>query len=127
MLSDYLSGQLKLIEFKTKVDGINKRNEFWGFKGVKGQMFFNMVVNVADDSTRCDQEIKSAIKVPTNEDIASGQIKTFSSYVNRIGERHLSRAAQRQADPNQVAFRFSCPTFGRFRNGMFGQFSIPIA
>src|SRR5882762_4978453 len=77
LLKDYLSGQSNLTEFKTKVDGINKRNEFWGFKGIKGQMFFNMVVNVADDSIKCDQEIKTAIKVPANEDIASRQIKTF--------------------------------------------------
>jgi hypothetical protein len=126
LLKDYLSGQLNLTEFKTKVDGINKRNEFWGFKGVKGQMFFNMVVNVADDSTKCDQEIKAAIKVPTNEDIASGQIKTFCNYVNRIASTIWSRAAQRQADPSQVAFRFSCLTFGRFRNEMSGRFSIRI-
>jgi hypothetical protein len=58
----YLGAQLNLAEFKTKVDGINKRNAFWGFKGPKGQMFFNMVVSVADDRAKCDQEIKAAIK-----------------------------------------------------------------
>ena len=42
LLQNYLSGQSNLTEFKTKVDGINKWNEFWGFKGIKGQMFFNM-------------------------------------------------------------------------------------
>src|SRR5216684_2814433 len=99
LLKDYLSGQLNLTEFKTKVDGINKRNEFWGFKGIKGQMFFNMVVNVADDSTKCDQEIKAAIKVPTNEDMASGQIKTFCNYVNRIGEHHLGSGGTKAGRP----------------------------
>ena len=86
LLQKYLSGLSNLAEFKTTVDGINKRNEFWGFKGIKGQMFFNMVVNVAQDSAKCDQEIKTAIKVPTTEHFASSQIKAFCDYVNRIGD-----------------------------------------
>src|SRR6476660_5598923 len=49
-VSAYLAGQVPLDEFKTKVDSVNKRHENWGFKGIKGQMFFNMVVNVAHDS-----------------------------------------------------------------------------
>jgi hypothetical protein len=100
LLNDYLSGKLELTEFKTKVDGINKRNELWGFKGIKGQMFFNMVINVADDMTKCDREIKAGIKVPTNEEIATSQIKTFSNYVNGIGEHHVQSGgtkAEKQA------------------------------
>src|SRR5260370_17166421 len=106
LLKDYVSGQMNLAEFKTKVDGINKRNEFWGFKGVKGQMFFNMLVNIADDSTKCDQEIKAAIKVPTNEDIASGQIKTFCNYVNRIGEHHLESGGTKAGRPKPGSVPF---------------------
>ena len=89
LLCAYLSGHTDLASFKTKVDGINKRNEFWGFKGIKGQMFFNMVVNVANDKSECDRELKAAIKVPTNEDMASTRIETFANYVSRIGDHHL--------------------------------------
>src|SRR5260370_35410175 len=106
LLRDYLSGPLNLTEFKTKVDGINKRNAFWGFKGVKGQMFFNMVVNVADDSIKCDQEIKAAIKVPANEDIASSQIKTFFNYVSRIGEQHLDSGGTKAGRPKPGSVPF---------------------
>lgn len=106
LLKDYLSGHLNLTEFKTRVDGINKRNEFWGFKGVKGQMFFNMVVNIADDSTKCDQEIKAAIRVPTNEEIGSGQIKTFCNYVNRIGEHHLESGGTKAGRPKPGSVPF---------------------
>ena len=53
LLADYLAGNVPLADFKSRVDGINKRNELWGFKGIKGQMFFNMVVNVADDAEEC--------------------------------------------------------------------------
>jgi hypothetical protein len=106
LLKDYLSGQLNLTEFKKKVDGINKRNEFWGFQGVKGQMFFNMLVNVADDSIKCDQEIKAAIKVPTNEALASDQIKTFSNYVNLIGEHHLQSGGTKAERPKPGSVPF---------------------
>ena len=99
LLKDYLSGKLNLTEFKTKVDGINKRNEFWGFKGIKGQMFFNMLVNVADDPIKCDQELKAAIRVPTTEEIASNQIKTFYNYVNRIGAHHLQSGGTKAERP----------------------------
>jgi len=106
LVKEYLSGQVQLTEFKTKVDGINKRNEFWGFKGIKGQMFFNMLVNVADDPTKCDQEIKAAIKVPMNEDIGSGQIKTFCNYVSRIGEHHLESGGTKAGRPKPGSVPF---------------------
>jgi hypothetical protein len=106
LLKDYLSEKLSLTEFKTKVDGINKRNELWGFKGIKGQMFFNMVVNVADDLAECDQKIKAAIKVPTNEEIASDHIKTFSTYVNRIGEDHLQTGGTKAERPKPGSVPF---------------------
>ena len=61
LLDAYLNGSVPLAEFKSKVDGINKKHEYWGFKGVKGQMFFNMVVNVADDPAECDEELKAAL------------------------------------------------------------------
>jgi hypothetical protein len=100
LTSNYLSGQITLAEFKTKVDGINKRNELWGFKGIKGQMFFNLVLNVADDESECDQEVKTAIAVPANEEIASSRIKTFASYVKRIGEQHVEAGGSKHGKPN---------------------------
>jgi hypothetical protein len=99
LLHRYLAGESPLAEFKTKVDSINKQNEFWGFKGIKGQMFFNMVVNVADDLQECDQELKAAIAVPANEDLASSRIKTFASYVKRIGERHVESGGTKHGRP----------------------------
>jgi hypothetical protein len=99
LVQGFLSGQSSLAEFKTKVDGTNKRNEFWGFKGIKGQMFFNMVVNVADDPSECDQEIKAAIAVPANEEMASSRIKTFSNYVKRIGDHHLDSGGTKHGRP----------------------------
>ncbi len=99
LLKDYLEGRTTLADFKTKVDGINKRNEFWGFKGIKGQMFFNMVVNVADDLSECDQEIKAAMTAPANEDMASSRIKTFMNYVRRTGDHHVESGGTKYGRP----------------------------
>jgi len=99
LLKNYLYGKEKLDDFKSKIDSINKRNEFWGFKGIKGQMFFNMIINVADDFEECDQEIKAAITVPTNEQIASSRIKTFGSYIKRIGDQWVEAGNTKYGRP----------------------------
>jgi hypothetical protein len=106
LLSSYLSGQIALPEFKTKVDGINKRNELWGFKGIKGQMFFNLLVNVADDEGELDQELKAAIEAPATEEIASSRIKTFESYVKRISTQHVESGGSKHGKPNVSSVPF---------------------
>jgi len=89
LLKGYLAGDVALEDFKSQIDSTNKRHGFWGFKGIKGQMFFNMVFNVADDEGELDQELKAALAVPANEQVASSRIKTFVSYVNRLREQWL--------------------------------------
>ncbi|HEV2914359.1 MAG TPA: hypothetical protein VGX92_13865 [Pyrinomonadaceae bacterium] len=106
LTSKYLSDQLTLSKFKTKIDSINKRNQLWGFKGIKGQMFFNLMLNVADDESECDQELKTAIALPTNEEIASSRIKTFASYIKRIGEQHVEAGGSKHGKPNVSSVPF---------------------
>lgn len=106
LTTNFISGQITLAEFKTKVDGINKRNELWGFKGIKGQMFFNLILNVADDESECDQEVKTAIAVPAHEEIASSRIKTFASYIKRIGEQHVEAGGSKHGRPNVSSVPF---------------------
>jgi len=106
LVAAYLAGSVPLEEFKTKIDSVNKRHENWGFKGIKGQMFFNMVVNVAHDPAECDQEIKAAIAVPQNEDIARSRIRTFSSYVRRIGEAFVEAGGKKQGRPKPGSILF---------------------
>lgn len=99
LLTRYLAGDVALTEFKQRIDGLNKRHEYWGFKGIKGQMFFNMVVNVADDEAECDQELKAALAVPANEEIASSRLRTFASYVKRLGEQVLESGGSKSERP----------------------------
>ncbi len=102
----YLQDKVELSDFKSKVDGVNKRNELWGFKGIKGQMFFNMVVNVADDPDECDQEVKAALAVPANEPMASSRIKTFATYVRRLGEQWVDAGHTRYGCPKVGSIPF---------------------
>ncbi|OPY25460.1 MAG: hypothetical protein A4E23_00083 [Methanomethylovorans sp. PtaU1.Bin073] len=90
LLSDYLQGKVELADFKIKINSINATNrELWGFNGIKGQMFFNMFFNIAEDLNELDAELKAAITVPQNEDIASSRIKTFTSFVKRLGQEFV--------------------------------------
>jgi len=106
LVESYLAGQMPVAEFKSKNDGLNKRHEYWGFKGIKGQMFFNMVVNVSNDGDECDSELKAAIVVPASEDMARSRIKTFASYVKRISEQHVESGGKRQQCPKSGSIPF---------------------
>lgn len=106
LLSGYLNGNISLPDFKSKIDSLNKLNPHWGFKGIKGQMFFNMVVNVADDMDECDQEIKLALTIPTNEQIASSRIKNFTSYVKRLGDQWSESGNSRYGSPKVSSIPF---------------------
>lgn len=86
LIRSFIAGSVDLPAFKSKIDGINKRNNWWGFKGIKGQMFFNLVVNVSDGGPECEAELKTAIALPADNTVAASRIKTFVSYVNRLRE-----------------------------------------
>ena len=99
LLGEFLDGKVPMDVFKSKVDGINKRNEHWGFKGIKGQMFFNMLVNVADDAGECDEELKLALALPPSEEIASTRIKAVVRYVKQIGHDHVEAGGTAHGKP----------------------------
>ncbi|MCX5888424.1 MAG: hypothetical protein NTY36_03115 [Deltaproteobacteria bacterium] len=106
LLAGYLEGKVALSDFKSKVDGINKRHNLWGFKGIKGQMFFNMVVNVADDPGECDQKLKAVLAIPSSEQIASSRLKTFASYVKRLGDQWVEAGHTRHGMPKKGSIPF---------------------
>lgn len=116
LLSGYLNGNTELSNFKSKADSINKLNPLWGFKGIKGQMFFNMVVNVADDMDECTQELKSALTVPSNDQIASSRIKTFSSYVKRLGDQWVDAGNTRYGCPKVGSIPFFLSYFWQIQD-----------
>lgn len=116
LLAGYLSAKIPLSDFKSMVDGINKRNELWGFRGIKGQMFFNMVQNVAEDPGECDQELKSALTMPANEQVASSRIQTFVNYVKRLGDQWVERGKTRHGAPKEGSVPFFLSYFWQIQD-----------
>jgi hypothetical protein len=116
LVRSYLTGETPLSDFKSRVDSINKQHQYWGFKGIKGQMFFNMVVNVAHDLAECDQELKAAIAIPANEDMARSRIRTFASYVRRIGDAHVEAGGTKYGRPKGGSIPFFLSYFWQLQD-----------
>ena len=68
LLDGFLSEELDIQEFKTKIDGRSKRNRLWGFAGMSGMMFFNMLYNNSDDLYFTAGILRDSIEVPENRD-----------------------------------------------------------
>lgn len=106
LLAAYLSGSVSAADFKRQVDGINKRNLLWGFRGIKGQMFFNMLMTLADDASECDRQLKSVIRVPINEEDAATLLRNFRSYVIRIGQQFVDGGGDPRGRPKEGSISF---------------------
>ena len=116
LVADFLAGKILLDTFKPKNDGINKEHRRWGFQGIKGQMFFNLVVNGSGDAAECDKELKAAIAVPADEDAARNQINTFASYVRRIGDAHVTAGGSKQGRPKPSSIPFFLSYFWQIQD-----------
>jgi hypothetical protein len=98
-VKNYLVGRVVLADFKSQVDSLNKRHGYWGFSGVKGQMFFNMLTNTAVDKSELDRELRQAIAAPISEDPAKAAIKIFASYATRLGDQFVAAGGGKQGRP----------------------------
>lgn len=116
LLRGYLEGSILLSEFKSQIDSINKRNTHWGFKGIKGQMFFNISANVAGDLAELDAELRAVLVDPVTEETAKSRMRTFERYVRRIGEEHVEAGGRKQGRPNPGSIPFFVSYFWQIQN-----------
>lgn len=116
LVKNYLDGNLSLPEFKSEIDSINKRNELWGFKGIKGQMFFNMIVNLAENANEVDSELKAAILIPNNEDMSKSRIRNFYSYVRRLGDDHVNAGGSARGKPKTSSIPYFLSYFWQIQD-----------
>jgi len=84
LVTQFLSGQLDITSFRTKLDIANKSNDDpWGFNGTSGQMFFNLLVKggkkmgILDD---IQQQLRNLIIVPDTPEIAKSRINTLFEF-----------------------------------------------
>lgn len=86
-ISKYLAGEIGLDVFKTELDGLNKRNRLWGFKGINGQMFFNMLYNTCSGYGLVDKledVLQQTIPVPGDITQAKAQITLLTDFSNSL-------------------------------------------
>lgn len=85
----YISGEIELNEFKSSVDSINKRNRLWGFKGINGQMFFNMLVKTSalgNKTTDFETLLKRCLVLPVSPEQAASLMKEFADFTNNLSQ-----------------------------------------
>lgn len=86
-LNKFFSGEIPLEEFKTGVDGLNKRNPLWGFSAINGQMFFNMLTKTStnnDQLNELSELLKDIFRVPDSIDESQRKIDKLESFVIQI-------------------------------------------
>ncbi|MHC1753650.1 restriction endonuclease FokI C-terminal domain-containing protein [Humidesulfovibrio sp.] len=122
LLAGYLGGSLALAEFKSQNDSLNKANSFWGFRGFKGQMFFNILTNVAMDpidgisSARFDAALKAALAMPASDAAAKKQIVDFSDFVSQLGEQHIAAGNKKSGCPKIGSIPFFLSYFWQIQD-----------
>lgn len=87
LLNDFFNGDISLEEFKYKNDSLNKRNRFWGFKGINGQMFFNMLYNLSEKkglSEDLNDLLKNCFRVPDNIEEAKDKIRILLKFIEDL-------------------------------------------
>lgn len=116
LLEGYLAGNVALQDFKVRNDSTNAKEGRWGFRGAKGQMFFNMLFNGADDLAELDGELKAAIAVPASEDMARSRIRTLASYVARVGEQVIAAGGSKRSRPRAGSIPFFLSYFWQIQD-----------
>ncbi|RQG98315.1 hypothetical protein [Natrarchaeobius oligotrophus] len=86
LIDDFLAGDLPLSEFKSEIDGQNKRFPYWGFKGMNGMMFFNMVYSSAGEERQDElaELLHNLIQPPADQTEAKEKIRSLEGFVERL-------------------------------------------
>ena len=81
ILEGFFTEVTSLEEFKTRVDSLNKQNPYWGFRGVNGQMFFNMLYKSSNDKKALKILLLDILKVPKDIEKAKDKINKVINFV----------------------------------------------
>lgn len=89
LIDDFQAGHVDVVEFKSRVDGLNKRNPLWGFDGFVGQMQFNKLFNAASDESEFGDRLREAIQPPETVGEARSKIDAFAEYTQRLKDNDI--------------------------------------
>lgn len=89
VLESYLSGKAPLYEFKTQIDSINKRNRLWGFQGINGQMFFNILTKTSQTAGQLNELevlLKRTLPLPASPEHTVNIMGEFIQFTRGISK-----------------------------------------
>jgi hypothetical protein len=86
LVDEFLTSELPFGEFKSEIDGQNKRFPYWGFKGMNGMMFFNMLQNSAGEERRGElaELLRSIMQPPDSQAESKEKIRSLEGFVERL-------------------------------------------
>lgn len=116
LLIGYLAKSFSVVDFKRQIDGVNKQNQHWGFSGIKGQMFFNMLVKVNEDLSQLDDQLRSAIREPKNDDDAAKSLRKFNAYVVQLGKSFVDGGGEPRSKPKPSSIPFFLSYFWQIQD-----------
>ena len=106
IIIQFLTGTTNINEFKTSLDSYNKRKNLWGFTAVKGQMFFNQLVNTFEANIpELVNLLKELIQEPNNLDDALTKINRLEMFVASKFDKAKDR--RKVAKPSSVGYFLS--------------------
>lgn len=91
LIEDYLGRRSQLAEMKSANDGLNKSKNYWGFRGMNGQMFFNMLYNSSEEQGglgALDTLLAKALPAPKSPSDAKAKIEALVKFSTELGEKH---------------------------------------
>ncbi len=99
VIDDFLIDKIDIAEFKTDIDSFNKQNNLWGFRSIKGQMFFNLLLKTTTteaQNKRLTKLLKECITEPKNITDALSKIEALDKYTSSI----FNKAPNKRKAPN---------------------------
>jgi len=121
MMNALFSSKVNISEFKTSLDGYNKRNNLWGFTAAKGQMFFNQLVKANEQNLpKLLALFRNTLVEPRNLKEAIEKLDEFEKFVRTT----FAIAVDKRKAPNPVPLAIFSLIFGRYKIRKNGQLSI---
>lgn len=115
IVNDFIAGTIDIAEFKTDIDSFNKKNNFWGFTSIKGQMFFNLLLKTCDTDDqyqKLSKLLKQCVSEPKDLPDALIKIEALDKYVSAI----FHKAPDKRKAPNPGSVSYFLSYFWQIHN-----------
>jgi hypothetical protein len=113
IINGFQKNELNIFEFKSSLDSYNKRNNLWGFTTTKGQMFFNQLVKVNENSIdNLTILLKNVINEPTDIFDALEKIEKLEKFT----EKTFRSAVDKRKAPNPGSVGYFLSYFWQVHN-----------